>query len=97
MNDLIPPVTMTEITDPEELASARARHERYMRNYAWLEANAKEVFSHRDKLICIAGQELFVGDSVEDVVRRAKAAHPEDDGYILEYIPLRRGARIYAH
>lgn len=93
----LPEVTMTEVTDPVELAQARARRERFDRNMAWLEANAKEVYSHRGKMYCIAGQQLFVGDTVADVVGRAKAAHPDDDGLFTGYVPKTRAARIYAN
>ena len=74
-------IVMEEVTDPEELAKARAQRERADRNAAWLQANASEVYSrNRGKHICVAGEELFVADTVEDVLARAKAAHPDDDG-----------------
>jgi hypothetical protein len=84
-------------TDPAVVAAAQAQMERHERNIKWMEAHAKEVFSHRGKVICIAGQELFVGDTVEDVVARATAAHPEDNGRFTHYIPESRLPRIYAH
>jgi hypothetical protein len=91
------PIQMiVEDLSAEERAKIRARRERFERNWAWLEAHASEVYSHRGKFICIAGQELFVGDAVEDVIARAKAAHPEDDGRFTRYIPKERGPRIYA-
>jgi hypothetical protein len=86
-----------EITNPVDRAQMQARRERFAKNSAWLEANAKEVYRHRGKMICIAGQELFVGDSVAEVVARAKAAHPEDDGFFTRYIPASKAARIYAY
>ena len=89
-----PTITMTEVTDPEEIAQARAQWERYDRNWAWLEAHAKEVYTHRGKFICIAGQELFVADTVEEVLAWARAAHPEDNGRFTLYIPETRAARI---
>lgn len=97
MTDLIPPVTMTEVTDPVELAAAHAQRERYDRNAAWLHAHATEVYSHRGKLYCIAGEELFVGTDIQEVLARARAAHPDDDGFFTGYIPVSRAPRIYAH
>jgi hypothetical protein len=92
------PIEMfVEKLSPEELAEYRARQEQFDKNLAWLQSNASEVYSHRGKFLCIAGQELFVGDSVEDVVTRAKAAHPDDHGRFTRYIPLKRAVRIYAH
>ena len=73
-----------------------AARDKFDLNYAWLVAHAAEVFSHRDKVICIAGQQLFVGDDVGDVIARAKATHPDDDGRFTKYIPKERAARIYA-
>lgn len=81
------PYTISEITDPEEIAAARLREEQFLRNVAWLEAHASEVYSHRGKIICISGQELFVGDTVEEVLARATAAHPDDDGRFTQIIP----------
>ena len=55
------PVTMEEVTDPEELAQARARGERFARNSAWLQAHAAEIYTqYRGKCICVAGEELFI-------------------------------------
>lgn len=60
----IPAVVMEEVTDPEELAKARAQRERFDRNSAWLQAHAAEVYTHyRGQCICIAGEELFVNGS----------------------------------
>jgi hypothetical protein len=98
MAEKVPRVVMEEVTDPEEVAKARAQRERFDRNAAWLQANAKEVYTrHRGKCICIAGEELFVADTPEAVLALAKAAHPDDDGYFLHYIPREKLARIYAH
>jgi hypothetical protein len=88
------PITIELETDPIKNAAAQRRDELFERNWQWLEAHATEVYSHRGKIICIAGQELFVGDTVEDVVARAKAAHPNDEGMFTRIIPRERGARI---
>jgi len=96
MNTDAPKIMMYEETDPVENAKARESRDRFERNWDWLEENATEVYSHRGKYLCIAGQELFVGDEVEDVIARAKAAHPEDTGLFTRYIPKERLPRIYA-
>jgi hypothetical protein len=91
-------IVMEEITDPAELAKARAQRVRFDRNTAWLQAHAAEVYPrYRGKCICIAGEELFVADTPEEVLTLAKAAHPDDDGYFLHYIPREKLARIYAN
>jgi hypothetical protein len=91
-----PAITMHEETDPVENAKAREQLARFDRNWDWIEEHASEVYSHRGKHICVAAQQLFVGDSAEEVIAQARAAHPEDDGRFLQYVPKERLARIYA-
>ena len=94
----LPAVVMEEVTDPEELARARAQRERFDRNSAWLQAHAADVYAHyRGKCICVAGEELFVADTLEEAYALATAAHPEDDGSFVLYIPREKVARIYAN
>jgi hypothetical protein len=90
-------VTMREETDPIENVKALARRDKFDRNYAWLEKHADEVFSHRGKYICIAGQQLFVGEDIKALLALARSAHPEDDGPLFQYVPKEKSARIYAH
>ena len=88
---------MVEVTDPVELAAAQRMHEQFDRNSQWLQAHIPEVYSqHRGKCICVAGQELFVAESPTEVWDRAHAAHPEDEGILLRYIPKEKVPRIYA-
>jgi hypothetical protein len=95
----LPPIIMEEVTDPEELAQARARHERFARNSAWLQRHATEIYrQYRGKCIGVAGEALFVADTPEEVLAQARAAHPEEKGSILlRYIPREKVARIYAY
>lgn len=83
-------------TDPAVCADIAARHERCQQNWRWLEANAERVYSHRGKYICIAGQELFVAEVPEDALGDAEAAHPDDDGRFVLFIPKDTVPRIYA-
>jgi hypothetical protein len=90
-------VVMEEVTDPVEIAAAQARHARMERNWAAFDARAAEVYaSCRGKCVCVAGGELFIADTPEEVLVQATAAHPEDDGRFLRYIPRERMARVYA-
>lgn len=93
----INPMVMEIVTDPVACAEAARRKELYERNWDWLEAHAAEVYSHRGKYICIAGEELFVGDKVNEVVAAANAAHPEDDGRFTRYVPTAKAPQIHAH
>jgi alkanesulfonate monooxygenase SsuD/methylene tetrahydromethanopterin reductase-like flavin-dependent oxidoreductase (luciferase family) len=91
-------IVMAEVTDPVELANARAQDERFERNWAWLEAHAAEIHPrHRGKVYCIAGEELFVADTPKEALALARAAHPDDDGLFTGRIPKERTCRIYAH
>lgn len=92
------PVVMEEVTDAAELAAARARREQFDRNSAWLQAHAVEVYSkQRGKCICIAGQELFVADTAAQALAQATAAHPDDKGRFVHFIPKEKVPRVYAH
>jgi hypothetical protein len=92
------PLVMEEVTDPDDIARARAQRERFDRNSAFLEAHAREVYTrHRGKCVCVAGEGLFVADTPEEAIALAKAAYPEDDGSFIRYIPKEKLARIYAH
>lgn len=92
------PIVMEEITDPEENARFRASMAQAELNADWLEAHVPEIYgNHRGKYILVAGQELFVGHTVQEAVAQAKAAHPEDEGSLTRYIPLKKMVRIYAN
>lgn len=91
------PIVMEEVTDPVELAQARAQRERFDRNAAWLHAHGDEIYPrHRGRFLCIAGEELFVADTPDAALSLARAAHPDDDGRFLRYVPREKVARIYA-
>jgi len=91
----IPRIIMEEVTDPEELAQARALDERFARNSAWLQRHATEIYTqYRGKCICVAGEELFVADTPEEVLAQARTAHPKEKSSILiRYIPREVGQR----
>lgn len=93
-----PLVEISDETDPVELAKAHRRREQFDKNSAWLQARVGEIYSqHRGKVICIAGEELFVADSAADAVVQARAAHPQDEGYFTRYIPKVKVPRIYVN
>jgi hypothetical protein len=89
-------IEIPERVNPDEAEHARRQHERFLRNAAWLNAHAAEVYCrHRGKVICVAGEELFVGETSEQVLASARNAHPNDDGAFFRYIPLEHVPRIY--
>ena len=74
--------------NPEEAAAARRQREQLGRNSAWLQSHILEIGERcRGKCICIAGQQLFVGDTAREAVSQATAAHPEDRGWFTWYMP----------
>ena len=98
MKDKQVPLVVEEMTDAEELAKARAQREQFDRNSVWLQAHVTEIYTrYRGKCICVAGEELFVGDTPEKALALAMAAHPEDNGSFLRYIPRQKLDRVYAH
>jgi hypothetical protein len=98
MADAHAALTLEEVTDPTAMAQAQAQGARCARNMAWLQAHAAEVYPrYRGKHLCIAGETLFVADTPEEAWALATAAHPEDDGRFLYYVPREVLARIYAH
>lgn len=93
-----PPMVMEEVTDPEELAKAQARRERFDRNFDWFQAHATEIFArYRGKCIVIVGEEVFAAETPEEAWSLAEASHPADEGSFIHYIPKDNAARIYAH
>jgi hypothetical protein len=89
-----PPITMEIVSDPVEIAKMNALHAQAEKNAAWLQAHAQEVYSHRGKYFCVAGQELFVADTFQDVIAAARAKHPDDQGHLCRYIPIEQRKRI---
>ena len=91
-------VIMEEVTDPAELARAQAQRERFDRNWAWFKARAPEIYERfRGQCVVIAGVEIFAADKPEGAWALAKAAHPEDDGSFIIYVPREKVARIYGY
>ncbi len=93
-----PSFAVAEVTDPAELAASNARQARFERNLSWFGEHAVEIgATHRGQCICVAGQELFAAGTPQEALALARAAHPEDDGFLLQYIYREKLDRIYAH
>ena len=89
-------IHMDETTTSEEKGEAERQRSQFDRNNAWLQAHVSEIYSqHRGKCICIAGEELFVGDTANEAIAQATAAHPHDQGWFTRYIPREKAARVY--
>lgn len=93
-----PKFVIEEVTDPAEIARHKAQRERARRNRDWLQMHWSELLPDaRGRFIAVAGQEAFIADSAEEAWSMAKAAHPDDDGAIDQYVRPERGPRIYAY
>ena len=97
--DTAPRIIETPAVSDEERAVNRAAMEQFKLNLAWWNARVKEIRdANTGKFVCVAGQELFVGDDPIEVVARAKAAHPKPGrGFLSLYLSPQRGPKIYAH
>ncbi|CEF49287.1 unnamed protein product [uncultured bacterium] len=92
------PVRMEVVTDPVELEKARAQRQRFEKNWAWFAPRLRGLGEqHAGKCLCVARQELFVGDTPQEALALARAAHPDDDGLFTYLIPREKAVRIYAH
>ena|SRR5436190_18549303 len=90
-----PPIVMTMVTDPEEIARMNAQWEQADKNAAWLEQHVEEIYAqNRGKYLCVSGQEAFIADTPQEAVGAARAKHPDDRGYLLRFIPLEKRVRI---
>ncbi len=84
--------------DPVRAAAVRAHLERARRNSDWLAAHWPDLLpAARGRHVAVAGQQAFVADSPEEAWTLARAAHPDDDGAILQYVRPDTHPRIYAH
>ena len=93
-----PQLIIEEVNDPAVVARSRAQDERARRNSEWLQGHWPDLLPQaRGKFLAVAGQEAFLADTPEEAWRRARAAHPDDDGAISQYVFPEGGLRIYAH
>jgi hypothetical protein len=91
------PIVIEEVTDPAELARARASRADFDRNWQWFQAHAAELFdAYRGKSVCVAGQEAFAADRGREAAAAATAAHPEDQGWFVVRVPREKVIRVYA-
>ena len=90
-----PIVTMTRITDPEQLAELNEIRRKSEINIAAFERFAPDIYRNmRDKFVCVAGGQLFSGDTVQEVLAASEAAFPDDNATVFRYIPKHKMARI---
>jgi hypothetical protein len=87
-----------EMTDPEQIARSQAQFGNTRRNLEWLESHWDDILPRaRGRHLAVAGQQAFIADTPEEAWAMATAAHPDDNGALLQYIRSERGPRIYAN
>ncbi len=93
-----PFVIQTPVISNEERAANIAAQAEFKKNVAWWNARVKAIRdAHTGMFVCVAGQELFVGDDPIEVVARAEAAHPNSGGFLSLYLSPHRGPKIHAN
>jgi hypothetical protein len=93
-----PRFTIEAVGDPAEIARFHAQDERARRNSEWLQSHWAELLpGARGRFLAVAGQEAFLADTPDEAWALARAAHPEDDGVIEQYVRPERGPRLYAN
>jgi hypothetical protein len=94
-----PKFVIEEVTEsPESAARRRATDDQFRRNSEWLQTHWGDLIPQvYGKHLAVAGQEAFFGDDLDDVITRAKSAHPEDAGMYVRYVRHPIGPRIYGN
>ena len=91
-----PVFQIEEVNDPIEVARCKAQDERARRNSDWLQSHWADLLPQaRGKFVAVAGQEAFIAATPEEAWAMARAAHPEDDGALSQYVFPGQGPRIY--
>ena len=86
-----------EVSNPHDIARARAQDERHRRNSDWLQTHWADVLPQaRGKFLAVAEQEAFIADTPAEAWAWVDAVHPEDNGAFVRYIRPEEGPRIYA-
>ena|SRR5438874_4999263 len=91
-------ITIEEVTDPIEIARHRSWHEKARRNAEWLSTHWSDLLPQAyGKFVAVAGQKAFIADTGEEAEARARAAHPDDEGLLSQYVFPPGGPRIYGN
>jgi hypothetical protein len=92
-------VLTMEVVEPADVnPQDRAQLERFKRNSDWLQSHWADLLPQaRGKHLAVAGQEAFIADTPEEAWALARAAHPEDDGVLSQYVFPNTWPRIYAY
>ena len=92
-----PQFKLTEVTNPDEIARFHRVEEQGRANSEWLQARWVDLLpAARGKFLAVAGQQAFVADTGSEAEALACAAHPDDEGILVQYVLPNRGPGIDA-
>jgi hypothetical protein len=84
------------VNDPVEVERCKAQDERARRNSEWLQSHWADLLPQaRGKFVAVAGLEAFIASSPAEAWAMARAAHPDDDGALGQYVFPGEAPRIY--
>lgn len=93
-----PKLVLEVNNDPVRGAEVKAQRERAKRNSDWLAAHWADLLpAARGKHVAVAGQQAFVADTAEEAWALARAAFPDDDGALVQYVFPHTHPRFYAN
>jgi hypothetical protein len=76
----------TEKTSEEDFERFKKDEE----DFHWLAEHSEEIGQkYKGKYIAVINKEIFVGDSIEEVMQNAKLKYPERDPFV-EYVPIKK-------
>jgi hypothetical protein len=91
-----PRFIIEEVTDSEAIERNRRQHEQFRRNSDWLQAHWNDVLpAAYGKFVAVAGQEVFVAESIQQAWEWVETVHPDDKGAWVRYVRPPGGPRIY--
>ena len=90
-------VLTMEVVEPADVnPQHRAQLERFKRNSDWLQSHWDDLLPRaRGKHLVVAGQEALIADTPEEAWALARAAHPEADGVLSQYVFPNKWPRIF--
>ena len=92
-----PALSIEEVSNPHDIARARAQDEGHRRNSDWLQKLWADVLPQaRGKVLTVAGQDPCIADAPDEAWAWVATTHPEDDGVMVQYIRPGTGPRIGA-
>jgi hypothetical protein len=80
-------VTLEIATEPAEISQVTDHDRRLKRNLEYLNARWDDLRPREcGRFVAVAGQELFIADTYQEALDKARAAHPDDDGYWAQHV-----------